>query len=307
MINLKARETRTLVAVHGWAGAVLGLLLYAVIVTGTAAVFANEIKAWSGGLLGTSEPLSQPLNAVLARLEAETPKEFREDLSLRATPAGNVLAFFHADEMINGARRERGVLYTIGPNGRVISRAEGWGRRPRGQRSLYGARTLLRRPACAAASAQSVGTDRHRHSRSRDAGGGGLGHPDAPASVQGHLHAARPRPAGRPARPAFRRRDVDPAARLRARVHRRLSQLHHRGCAADAGEDRLQGRCARDGHDAERTERRRRPPGRDRQSRRHPVRCAQARRRAAAACRVGKPRPRRFAHHRIPGAQAAAI
>ena len=76
MINLKARETRTLVAVHGWAGAVLGLLLYAVIVTGTAAVFANEIKTWSGGLLGTSEPMSQPLSAVLARLEAETPKSF---------------------------------------------------------------------------------------------------------------------------------------------------------------------------------------------------------------------------------------
>ena len=67
MINLKARETRTLVAVHGWAGAVLGLLLYAVIVTGTVAVFANEIKTWSGGLLGTSEPMSQPLSAVLSR------------------------------------------------------------------------------------------------------------------------------------------------------------------------------------------------------------------------------------------------
>lgn len=128
MITLKARETRTLVAVHGWAGAILGLLLYAVIVTGTAAVFANEIKAWSGGMLGTSEPLNQPLNAVLARLEAETPKEFREDLSLRATPAGNVQAFFHTDEMVDGERRERGVLYTIGPNGLVISRAEGWGR-----------------------------------------------------------------------------------------------------------------------------------------------------------------------------------
>ena len=127
MINLKARETRTLVAVHGWAGAVLGLLLYAVIVTGTAAVFANEIKAWSGGLLGMSEPLSQPLNAVLARLEAETPKEFREDLALRATPAGNVLAFFHTDEIVDGARRQRGILYTIGPNGRVISREEGYG------------------------------------------------------------------------------------------------------------------------------------------------------------------------------------
>jgi uncharacterized iron-regulated membrane protein len=125
VINLKARETRTLVAVHGWAGAVLGLLLYAVIVTGTAAVFANEIKAWSGGLLGTSEPMSQPLNALLARLEAETPKEFHEDLQLRATPAGNLQAFFHADEMVDGARRQRGILYTIGPNGRIISRQEG--------------------------------------------------------------------------------------------------------------------------------------------------------------------------------------
>jgi uncharacterized iron-regulated membrane protein len=128
VINLKARETRTLVAVHGWAGAVLGLLLYAVIVTGSAAVFANEIKTWSGGLLGTSEPMSQPLTAVLARLEAETPKEFRDDLSLRTTPAGNLLAFFHTDEIVDGARRERGVLYTIGPGGRVISREEGDGR-----------------------------------------------------------------------------------------------------------------------------------------------------------------------------------
>ena len=127
MINLKARETRTLVAVHGWAGAVLGLLLYAVIVTGTAAVFANEIKAWSGGLLGTAEPLGQPLNAVLARLEAETPEKFREDLTVRATPSGNVWAFFHTDETVNGVRRERGILYTIGPGGRILSRAEGLG------------------------------------------------------------------------------------------------------------------------------------------------------------------------------------
>ncbi|MFX6915115.1 hypothetical protein ABTH69_18695, partial [Acinetobacter baumannii] len=90
--------------------AVLGLLLYAVIVTGTAAVFSNEIKLWSGGLLGMNDPLGQPLGAVLARLEAETPREFREDLALRATPAGNVVAFFHTDEMVKGERRERGVV-----------------------------------------------------------------------------------------------------------------------------------------------------------------------------------------------------
>ena len=42
MIRLPQRETKLMVAVHGWLGVVLGLLLYAVIVTGTAAVFAQE-------------------------------------------------------------------------------------------------------------------------------------------------------------------------------------------------------------------------------------------------------------------------
>jgi uncharacterized iron-regulated membrane protein len=127
VIKLRTRETKTLVAVHGWSGALLGLLLYAVIVTGTAAVFANEIKAWSGGLLGTSEPFTRPLNAVIERLAAETPQEFREDLSLRATPEGNIWAFFHVNENVGGVPKERGILYTIAPDGRVIARAEGYG------------------------------------------------------------------------------------------------------------------------------------------------------------------------------------
>jgi uncharacterized iron-regulated membrane protein len=127
VIKLKPRETRTLVAVHGWAGAVLGLLLYAVIVTGTAAVFANEIKAWSSGQLGSSEPLARPLNALMERLAADTPVEFREDLSLRATPGGNLWAFFHVHEQVDGKLKERGILYTIAPDGRVVARSEGYG------------------------------------------------------------------------------------------------------------------------------------------------------------------------------------
>jgi uncharacterized iron-regulated membrane protein len=127
VINLRTRETKTLVAVHGWAGALLGLLLYAVIVTGTAAVFANEIKAWSGGLIGTGEPLARPLNALIERLASETPEEFHEDLSLRAIPGGNIWAFFHKDERVGGVRKERGILYTIAPDGRIIARAEGYG------------------------------------------------------------------------------------------------------------------------------------------------------------------------------------
>jgi uncharacterized iron-regulated membrane protein len=126
VIKLKTRETKTLVAVHGWAGAVLGLLLYAVIVTGTAAVFANEIKSWSGGLLGTSEPFGRPLNALIDRLAAETPEELREDVSLRRTPGGNLFAFFHVHEKVGGVVRERGILYMIAPDGRIMSRTEGY-------------------------------------------------------------------------------------------------------------------------------------------------------------------------------------
>src|SRR3546814_3008354 len=41
MIHLKKEETKAMVAVHGWSGILLGLLLYAVVLTGTAAVFAE--------------------------------------------------------------------------------------------------------------------------------------------------------------------------------------------------------------------------------------------------------------------------
>jgi uncharacterized iron-regulated membrane protein len=126
VIKLKTRETKTLVAVHGWAGAVLGLLLYAVIVTGTAAVFANEIKAWSGGQLGTSEPFARPLNALMDELAAQVPAELREDLTLRRTAGGILQAFFHVHEKVDGVIKERGVLYTIAPDGRIMARDEGY-------------------------------------------------------------------------------------------------------------------------------------------------------------------------------------
>ena len=40
MIHLPKEETKLMVAVHGWSGIVLGLLLYAVVLTGMVAVFA---------------------------------------------------------------------------------------------------------------------------------------------------------------------------------------------------------------------------------------------------------------------------
>ena len=89
MIRLPQRETKLMVAVHGWSEVVLGLLLYAVIVTGTAAVFSQEIKIWSAGVLEPVDPFARPLESVVRGLAAETPAEYREDLSIRRTGAGH--------------------------------------------------------------------------------------------------------------------------------------------------------------------------------------------------------------------------
>jgi uncharacterized iron-regulated membrane protein len=127
MIRLPQRETKLMVAVHGWSGAVLGLLLYAVIVTGTAAVFSQEIKAWSSGALGPIDPFARPVESVARRLAAETPEQFRDDLSIRGSARGNLTFFFHRHEKVeSGEIREKGVLYEVAPDGRVVARREGF-------------------------------------------------------------------------------------------------------------------------------------------------------------------------------------
>ena len=127
MIRLPQRETKLMVAVHGWSGVVLGLLLYAVIVTGTAAVFAQEIKFWSAGALGPSDPFARPLESLVRRLAAETPEEYRDDLSIRRTGTGNLAFFFHSHVKVDGQVREKGVLYEVAADDRVVARREGFG------------------------------------------------------------------------------------------------------------------------------------------------------------------------------------
>lgn len=126
MFRLDARETKTLVAVHGWSGVLLGIILYAVIVTGTAAVFANEIKAWSAGLIGASDPFARPITQTVEKLTAETPAEFHDDISMREAPGGNIRIFFHKDEIHEGKPAHRGVIYLLSPTHDLLSRNEGW-------------------------------------------------------------------------------------------------------------------------------------------------------------------------------------
>lgn len=76
MIHLKKEETKAMVAVRGWSGILLGLLLYAVVLTGAVAVFAHEIGAWSAGHLATRSSFQQPIDATMRRLTAQTPPHY---------------------------------------------------------------------------------------------------------------------------------------------------------------------------------------------------------------------------------------
>ncbi len=127
MIRLPQRETKLMVAVHGWSGAILGLLLYAVIVTGTAAVFSQEIKLWSSGALGPGDPFARPIDNLVRRLAAATPDAYRDDLSIIRSGAGNLAFFFHRHEKAeDGQVKEKGVLYEVAADDRLVARREGF-------------------------------------------------------------------------------------------------------------------------------------------------------------------------------------
>lgn len=126
MIHLKKEETKAMVAVHGWSGILLGLLLYAVVLTGTAAVFAHEIGAWSAGHVATRSSFQQPIDATLRRLTALTPKQYQEAVNLWETGDHGVGAFFHRHEVgSDGVPTESGVFYQVDNAGRVLSTRTG--------------------------------------------------------------------------------------------------------------------------------------------------------------------------------------
>lgn len=120
MIHLKKDATKTMVAVHGWSGIVLGLLLYAVVLTGTAAVFAHEIGAWSAGHVATRSSFEKPIDATIRRLANITPPQFREAVNLFEIGDHGLGVYFHHDELdAKGMPSERGVYYQLDNAGRI--------------------------------------------------------------------------------------------------------------------------------------------------------------------------------------------
>jgi uncharacterized iron-regulated membrane protein len=136
MIHLQKEDTKLMVAVHGWSGIVLGLLLYAVVLTGMAAVFAEEIGAWSAGHAETRSAFEKPMDATVRQLAARTPKQFQEDVDLFEIGDHNLGVFFHRHETSpDGEIVSRGIYYQLDGDGRIANELHGTGEEVFGPRN----------------------------------------------------------------------------------------------------------------------------------------------------------------------------
>ncbi|MEO1613240.1 MAG: PepSY-associated TM helix domain-containing protein, partial [Pseudomonadota bacterium] len=130
MLALDQTRVKRLTAIHGWSAVALGWLLYAVLLTGSVAVFDDEIGAWSSGGAAEGAALAQPLDATLRRLAARTDPAFLEEIGISHTARGEPRFFFHehrTDE--NGQLQDYGVRFIVDPEtGAVIDQAEGYAR-----------------------------------------------------------------------------------------------------------------------------------------------------------------------------------
>lgn len=127
MSFLAQKKTKRLLAIHGWSGLSLGVLLYTIVLTGAVAVFAQEIGVWSVGGAKNQAGLTQPVDAIIRKFAEDVPEEYREDVGVSVTADGKLAAFFHTHAMRDGEVDEKGVRFLADPaTGEVLQRREGW-------------------------------------------------------------------------------------------------------------------------------------------------------------------------------------
>lgn len=121
-------KSKRLLAVHGWSGMVVGLLLYVVVLTGAIAVLAHEIGSWSSGTDGQNA-LDPGAGAAVNQLANEVPEKWKEEVRLFTNADGNTIAIFHTHETNpdTGNIEDFGGRYLIdADSGEILSRSEGF-------------------------------------------------------------------------------------------------------------------------------------------------------------------------------------
>jgi uncharacterized iron-regulated membrane protein len=128
MIPLSPKRTQTMMAIHGWAGIPLALLLYVVLVTGMMAVFSKEIGDWSSPALGDAPPaLDSGTSRSLMAAAATVEPRFHEAVAVYPVAGDRLWAFFHRHDVSpDGFVFAHGVGFEFDRrDGRIVSRFEG--------------------------------------------------------------------------------------------------------------------------------------------------------------------------------------
>ena len=99
MSFLSQSRTKRLLAVHGWSGTVLGLLLYVCIFTGAIVVFEREIAQWSRGLLAQEEGIGSRVDHHFRSAARDVDRRLYDQISVARLSSGKMRYVFEGDEL----------------------------------------------------------------------------------------------------------------------------------------------------------------------------------------------------------------
>lgn len=128
MSFLTQAKTKRILAIHGWSGLCLGVLLYAVIVTGSVVVFEDEIDVWAQGAVTHRAGLPNRIDQHFRVAARQVDRQYYEEVSIYRLSTGNMRYLFHTHQSdpATGAIVEPAVRLTLDPNtGELIERWEG--------------------------------------------------------------------------------------------------------------------------------------------------------------------------------------
>lgn len=130
MIPISQARMKRMTAVHGWSGTLLGLLLYAVVLTGAVAVFAHEIGRWSAGTPRQVEPLAGgDIDRVVRTLADGVHPDFRDEVGVWAGEGRDLFVTVHSHALnpASGEEEDIGSIFRAdAETGAILERHNGF-------------------------------------------------------------------------------------------------------------------------------------------------------------------------------------
>ncbi len=121
-------KSKALLSLHSWSGIVLGMLLFAVIFTGSVAVVSDEIGEWSNSNAHQQLMLSSNMDATIKHLAKRTPAEYLDEITVYESHRQQLVYFFHTHRQNpSGAMDDYGIQYLVTPDGEIAQQKEGFG------------------------------------------------------------------------------------------------------------------------------------------------------------------------------------